>query len=829
MHPGTLRALEFDRVVEALTSFALTPFGAEKLEALAPVHDPRRVEVLLTETTEGVRLLAAHPGLPLRAPGEIRLILDGLAVEGRPLEPLRLIGLADCFDSIAQARNVVRRLPREEFPILSALADAIGSFDRVIAEVRRALDPSGDVLDAASPELAHLRERLRRQRSRLRSMLESYVRGRDTARYLQDLVVTDRNGRYVLVVKAEHRQAIPGIVHGSSSSGASLYLEPLSTVELNNEIVSLEQQEAEEIRRILLNLTDAFRGRAVELRLTLDAAMQLDVIQAKARFAAACEAVPPVIAAEGGIELRAARHPLLIPAVLARIAADDERTITRDQGPVPVDILLRPPTRVLVITGPNTGGKTVALKATGLLSLMAQAGLHIPADAGSSLPVFQTVFADLGDEQSIAANLSTFSWHVTNIVNMDRGLKTPALVLLDEVGAGTDPLEGGSLGMAIVEHFRKRGAFIVATTHYDALKSYASTTEGVVAAAFGFDPNTFAPTYLLRYGSPGSSLALEIAGLLGLAPSIVEAARAFRSSREAQLAEHLAKIDRDMHELEHERRLATREREHLADLEAQYKVREEALRQREERSRQRSDDAVQERLRAARKEIDAIVEQLRTRAAGLADDAARRVAAVPHLVQPISTGDVGSLKTEALVLLDRAADRARGNQPVAEREEARESGGAIRRPIEVGARVVMGPLGIEGIVQEIYDATAEVNVNGKRLRASLDDLRVVSGAPVEPAAPRVTVHLNASVSEGSMSDLNVIGCTVVEALERTDKFLDQALLAELRQVRVIHGHGTGQLRRALAAHLKDHPLVLRIAPAPAEQGGGGVTMVELKD
>jgi DNA mismatch repair protein MutS2 len=828
MHPGTLRALEFDRVVEALTSFALTPFGAEKLEALAPVHEPRRVELLLAETTEGVRLLAALPGLPLRAPSDIHLTLDGLAVEGRPLEPLRLIGLADCLDSVGQARNVVRRLPRDEFPILSAQADAIASFDREIAEVRRALDPSGDVLDTASPELARLRERLRKQRARLRSTLESYVRGRDTARYLQDLVVTDRHGRYVLVVKAEHRQAIPGIVHGSSSSGASLYLEPLSTVELNNEIVSLEQQEAEEIHRILLNLTDAFRGRALELRLTLNAAVQLDVIQAKARFAAACEAVPPVIA-EGSIELRAARHPLLIPAVLARIAADDERTVARDQGPVPVDVLLRPPTRVLVITGPNTGGKTVALKATGLLSLMAQSGLHIPADAGSALPVFQTVFADLGDEQSIAANLSTFSWHVTNIVNMDRGLKTPALVLLDEVGAGTDPLEGGSLGMAIVDHFRKRGAFIVATTHSDALKSYASTAEGVVAAAFGFDPNSFAPTYRLRYGSPGSSLALEIAGLIGLAPSIVEAARAFRSSREAQLAEHLAKIDRDMHELEHERRLATREREQLADLEAQYKVREDALRQREERSRQRSDDALQERLRAARKEIDAIVEQLRVRAAGLADDAARRVGAASHRVQPISTGDVGSLKTDALALLDLAADRARGTQPAAERDERQDSGGAVRRPIEVGARVVLGPLGIEGIVQEIYDATAEVNVNGKRLRASLDDLRVVSGAPVGTAAPRVTVQVNASVSEGSMSDLNVIGCTVVEALERTDKFLDQALLAELRQVRVIHGHGTGQLRRALAAHLKDHPLVLRIASAPAEQGGSGVTMVELKD
>ena len=320
--------------------------------------------------------------------------------------------------------------------------------------------------DGASPELKSVRERLRRQRTRLKGTLESFLRSRDTAKYLQDQVVTDRNGRFVLVVRAEHRSAIPGIVHGSSSSGASLYLEPLSTVEINNDIVALEQQEAEEVRRILLALTDQYRRRALDLQRTIEAGTELDVIQAKARLSALVGGVEPALAGDGAFELLAARHPLLIPAVAQRLA--DARAASArggeggggvsnapENGPVPVDVKLIPGTTVLVVTGPNTGGKTVALKTAGLLALMAQAGLHVPAEHGSRVPVFRSVFADIGDEQSIAANLSTFSWHMANIVQMDRSLALPALVLLDEAGAGTDPVEGGALGLAIVDHLRR--------------------------------------------------------------------------------------------------------------------------------------------------------------------------------------------------------------------------------------------------------------------------------------------------------------------------------------------------------------------------------------
>src|SRR5207237_9639842 len=331
-----------------------------------------------------------------------------------------------------------------------------------------------------------------------------YLRGKETAKYLQDQVVTERNGRYVLVVKSEHRSGIPGIVHGASTSGASLFLEPLSTVEINNEIVAIEEQELEEVRRILLALTDAFRMRAADLARTIDAGTELDVLQSRARYSESIDGIEPALSTDGAFELQAARHPLLKHAV-------------------PVTIKVIPPSTVLIVTGPNTGGKTVALKTAGLLALMAQSGLRIPAADGSRLPVFRTLFADIGDEQSIDASLSTFSGHIANIAAMDRGLEAPALVLLDEVGSGTDPIEGGALGVAMIDHFRSRGAIVIATSHYDALKTYASTTEGVASAAFGFDADTFAPTYQLQYGTPGRSLALEIAARPGLNPSVVAA------------------------------------------------------------------------------------------------------------------------------------------------------------------------------------------------------------------------------------------------------------------------------------------------------------------
>jgi DNA mismatch repair protein MutS2 len=795
MHSGVLRALEFDRIVETVRSFASTPMGDERLARLQPASDPQKVAALQAATTEAVAFLTKQGALPLNASRDLPQILGALAVEGRPLEPLRLLQLASFLDSMDETRTAIRRVAAA-YPLLDQAGAGVAAFKGEVAGTRDKIDPSGEVLDHASPELKTIRERLRKQRTRLRGTLESYLRGKETSKYLQDQVVTERNGRYVLVVKTEHRGGIPGIVHGASTSGASVFLEPLSTVEINNDIVALEEQEAEEIRRILLALTDAFRSRPADLHRTIEAATELDTRQAKARFAQSIDAAEPKLSTDGAFELLAARHPLLKQAV-------------------PVTIRILPPATSLLITGPNTGGKTVALKTAGLLALMAQAGLRIPAADGSRLPIFRSMFADIGDEQSIEASLSTFSGHVANLAAMDRNLNVPALVLLDEVGSGTDPVEGGALGVAVVDHFRKRGATVIATSHYDALKAYASTTDTVVTAAFGFDPATFAPTYQLVYGSPGRSLALEIAARLGLNPSVIAAARQNLSTREAQLAEHLAKIDRDMRALEHEQRLAARERETLEAAEARMRQREEVLKQREEMFRRRLNEALDIQVREARREIDGVIADLKVKTATIAQEAqAGARSAIP-------TGETGGARSDARAAVDSVVKRF---QAPAAAEAAPAPPPATEIP-HVGDRVAVGGLGLEGVVTAVHEGSAEIDVRGKRMRAHVRDLRILAGA----APAKVNVNVALQPRDASLADLNVIGCSVDEALARAERFLDESLLNDQRVIRLIHGYGTGQLKRALAGLLQQHPLVARFAQAPPEQGGGGVTVVELKD
>jgi DNA mismatch repair protein MutS2 len=388
----------------------------------------------------------------------------------------------------------------------------------------------------------------------------------------------------------------------------------------------------------------------------------------------------------------------------------------------------------------------------------------------------------------------------------------PALVLLDEVGSGTDPIEGGALGVAVVDHFRKRGATVVATSHYDALKTYASTADGVTSAAFGFDPDSFAPTYQLMYGTPGRSLALEIAGRLGLNRSIVDAARLNLTAREAQLAEHLAKIDRDMRTLEHEQRLVSHERETLQAASSKMREREATLRQREETFRRRLNEELDTQVRQARREIDEVIADLKAKASALAKDAAR----------PALGAAVGTARTDARTTIDAIARRLA--EPLEEQNRVEPAAS----PPSVGDRVVLAALGLEGVVTAIHDGTADLDVRGKRMRASVRDLRVVS-ARAPGAQSAVKVHVELQPRETAVSDLNVVGCTVDEAIARAERFLDESLLTDQRTVRLIHGYGTGQLKRALAGFLEQHPLVLRFEAAPPDQGGGGVTVVELKE
>ena len=820
MHAGTQTALEFDRVVEVVASHALTPLGADALAQMRPLTDRRAVQTALAHTTEGVRFLAVNEsGLPLEAPPDLAAILSRLAIEAHPLAAIDLRRLADFLQSLERSCQAVRTAGGGPYPALTAIANGSAAWTRECEDVARKIDDAGEVNDDASPELKTIRARLRKQRNRLRGNLESFLRGRETVKYLQERVVTERNGRFVLVVRSEHRTAIPGIVHGSSTSGASLFLEPLSTVDLNNEIVALEQHEEDEVRRVLMGLSAGFRRRAADLRRTLTAATDLDVVQARAAFSTAIGAVEPTLAADETFELRSARHPLLMAAVTSRLEGPPRADEPGE--PVPVDIVMRPPDRALIVTGPNTGGKTVALKTAGLLVLMAQAGLHVPAAEGSVLPVFRSVFADIGDEQSIAANLSTFSGHLSNIVAMDRRLALPSLILLDEVGAGTDPVEGGALGCAVVEHFRARGAHVVATSHDDVLKSYGATTAGAAVAAFGFDPETFAPTYRLIYGSAGRSLALEIAGRLGLAPEIITAAADRRSAREAQLAEHLARIDSDRRKIdalrgeldERDRSLTARAAE-LTGLESELEEREAA-------GRKRLEQSLGERLRSARSEIDAIVGGLRERVAALEREAAGRI---DNRERALSTGDSGALRAEAQSALEEV-----GRKMEVPAEKAPPAPAAPSLDVEVGAWVTVSTLGVDGAVRSLHGADADVEVNGKRLRVPLASLRAASGRPRPPRRPdsRVAIHVEEPV--GPLEELNVIGCRVEEALSRVEKHLDHALMSETRTVRFVHGHGTGQLRRSIKRFLDTHPCVRRVSAAPPEDGGGAVTIAELKE
>ncbi len=827
MTPALLRALEFDRIIEALASFSLTPVGRVRMLAETPSADRAVVAQALAATSETVRFVAQNSVFPLRGGAGLEAALEGLPVEGRPLEALQLRVLADFVASIAEAQAAVGKAPGA-FPILQALVGRLASFVDEVAAVRRAIDVNGDVVDDASPRLASIRERLRRQRAKLRTTLEQFVKGRDTSKYLQEQVVTQRNGRAVLMVRAEHRGNVPGIVHGASATGATLFLEPMAGVEINNDIVAAEEEEAEEIFRILLELTERFRHRPMDFRTAIQVAEELDLLQARSRLAHAMNAVEPALSTSGHLELRDARHPLLMQAVTSRLEDAADRKVTT---PVPVTVLLAPPARVLLITGPNTGGKTVALKTTGLLALMAQAGLHVPASPGSTLPVFRTMFADIGDEQSISASLSTFSAHITNIAAIDRGLHLPALILLDEVGTGTDPAEGGALATAIIAHFKERGALVFATTHYDALKTWGTATDGVTTAAFAFDPQTFAPSYRLIYGAPGRSLAIEISKRLGLPTAVIAAARNYLSDDRKRLDAHLERVDAQARALDAERRKVEREHAAVAEQNRALRQRESAVAEREGRLAKRVNDKLDDRLRQARQDIDAVIAQLKEKSETLVEQASTRM----HR-GGVSTGDAGAARADAAAAVNRIVQGLR--QPAAGASDQSEPS----RPVTVGARVTVSGLGLEGVVVTLDGKNAEVDVRGKRMRAKVAELRVIgppsSGAsdrtparpPASPAAGgRVRVNVDLAPRDGLLSEINVIGCTVEQAVDRVAKFLDDALVTDARELRIVHGHGTGALRRGLENFLKDHPLVLKAAPAPPNQGGGGATVVELKD
>jgi DNA mismatch repair protein MutS2 len=805
LNANTYRVLEFEAIRTLLLSHAGSVPGRDRLTALVPSIAPADVRERLATTGEGVALLQAIGRQPFHDLPDLAQVLREARVEGLHLDPRALMDVASFIEG---GLEVARRVSQaEQAPRLARRAAEVKDASDVAAAIRRAVLPSGEVSDDASPRLAEIRRGLARLRLKLQSVMESFLRGKEADRVLQDKLITTRNDRYVLLLKAEHRGDVPGIIHGSSGSGASVFVEPMPAVELNNDIVSLGDEEREEVVRILSELTGRVAARAADLDHASTVLGELDAVQAMALAARDMGASAPRIVDGLELELLDARHPLLMPALTERLGLP--RRSSRE--PVPVTLRVGFGSPVLVISGPNTGGKTVALKTAGLLALMAQCGLHVPAAPGSALPVFRRIYADIGDEQSISADLSTFSAHLATIVEMTRDLSPPSLVLLDEVGAGTDPTEGGALGVAIVDHFRSRGAMVMATTHHGLLKAYAQSTPGVACASFGYDPGTYEPTYRLNLGKPGRSLALEMAERLGLAPSVVKDARARLDDKEAQAEALLKKLEEDQ-------ALLRREADTIAADRA-------ALREEQERLR------AEDREIAARKrtELEAFARDLRRRG----EEAARKAAdAIHEAVQKVegsrksATAAAGKARTAAVGAIRAAQEEATFELDV---PAAPEATGA---PLEVGSRVKITSLGITGDVLALPDdGDAEVAVSGKRLKVPRGQLTVVAGAG---AAARSRTAAPAFVSSarsagGGSSEINLVGLTVDEALPRVDKLLDDAFLSERKEVRVVHGFGAGRLRQAVAGLLQDHPHVAGFRPGGAGEGGGGVTVVELKE
>jgi DNA mismatch repair protein MutS2 len=814
----TFRNLEFEKIRALLLQQAGSAGGRALVEGLQPSRDLRRVQQALSETTEAVRILAALGRQPYHDLPDLAVLLPQARVAGVHLDPGDLLDVASFIEGGVE---ITRRVARVEgAPWLSSRAAKVPDTTEVAAAIRRAILPSREVADDASPKLADLRRTLTRLRSQLTSVMESYLRDRDTERLLQDKVVTTRNDRYVLLVKTDHKGALPGVIHGSSGSGQSVFVEPLPAVELNNDIVEVQDEERREVVRILTELTARVGARGDDLELALSVLAELDAGQAKALLARDMQAVEPEVTEALELDLPEARHPLLMPVFQERLGQE----ASRQRAPVPVSLRVGFGEPVLVISGPNTGGKTVALKTLGLSALMAQSGLHVPAAAGTRLPVFKRIYADIGDEQSIAESLSTFSAHLAAIGEMTRDLELPALVLLDEVGAGTDPTEGGALGVAIVDHFRKRGAMVAATTHHGLMKGYAQSTPGVASGSFGYDPKSYEPTYRLSLGVPGRSLALEMAERLGLPASVVEDARARRDDKEAQAEALLTRLEREKAELEEVRRRTEVDRTLVESRLAEQKKAEKEL--------------------AAKKrtELETFARELKRRS----EEASRKAAdAIREAVKRVEDAR-RSIETEAT---KARGDAVAGIQ--AAQQEALQGTGAPSvdevempsLPLAVGQRVRVKNMGIVGEVLAMpNEGTTEVAVGGKRWLVAPSDLVPLSGGPPAKARPSSSPGLappgsprlggggvSVSARAEAPAEINLVGLTVDEALPRVDKLLDEATVSNRSQVRIIHGFGGGKLKKAVAGLLQGHPHVASFRPGAANEGGGGATIVEIKE
>ncbi|MBN2337528.1 MAG: Smr/MutS family protein [Acidobacteria bacterium] len=788
MDERTLETLELGALIDLAARHVQTPSGRKRLERLRPSADAAEIAAALDLTGECVEFLAASGRFGLAGVEDLDPVMQRLHIEGTALEPRQILALERLLAAGKGLRESIRAAASPgHLPILGRMAAGIPDTRPLLEEIHGKILPSGEIDDGASPGLRAVRREIAERRHRIQRTLESILRASPQA--VQEDIITFRNGRFVIPVRTDSRTRVPGVMHGLSSSGQTTFVEPMSVIDQNNDLVRLRDEEGIEIARILRALTDLLRHNADSLRVLLELVTELDVAQARALFAEEFQCVAPRISGDGTCELADARHPVL------------EHSLRRAGGaPVPISLELDGEHNVLVISGPNAGGKTVALKTAGLLALMTQMGFHVPARA-ARLPVFGQVFADIGDHQSIAANLSTFTAHMRNIAEAAGRLAPPALVLLDEVGTGTDPDEGAALAIAIVDHFRRSGAVTIASTHYPRLKMWAEQTPGVRNASVEFDERTLRPTYRLILGTAGASSGIEIARRMRLPEEIAAAAAALIEPDHARAREYLRRLKEALDEQESLGKALVEERAAVA---LKYSSLERDFARKEQERASEFTAALERVVADFQKESEGALRAIRDRT-----EAARARRAVE--------GEAARLRRRAGRLGPAAAEAgsAEGGAPSAE-------GGGEIGP---GDRVRVLALDREGVVEGIQGETFVVAIGALRYRSERGDLlRLGPGSPPERAAYRADPPEEAPAPA---RELKVIGLTADEALDRVDRFLDQAVVAGLETVRIIHGHGKGILRRAIAEYLSSHPQVERFALAPPEGGGGGATVVEL--
>ena len=786
--------LEFSGVRAILRSYLRGPLALEQLQELQSKTDLEEIREELASVGEAMAFLRENTPPALGHLEDPKPLLERLRIAGTCLEPLELRHLA----ALARASHEVRSFfDPTEFPRLRGRGAAAPNLLPLANRVEGKILPDGFVDSSASPLLKEIRRQSERTRKKIEKALGNFLQAHRKDATLQDAVVSIHNDRYVVPVKAGEKRRIGGIVHGTSSSGASLFIEPLETVPLNNERVELQENEAAEIRRFLVDLTETFRGHQEELWQVRGILAELDLLFARARFGREYDCCLPKLDLERRISLKKARHPLL-----------EKTARAQGQRVVPITLTLQAPKTIMVISGPNSGGKTVVLKTVGLLALMAQAGIPVPAEE-AYLPVFDNVGADIGDLQSIEQSLSTFSAHVANIQSMVESAGGRDLILLDEIGASTDPSEGAALAMAILDHFRKCGALTLASTHHTRLKAYGAETPEAVNAGMEFDEVTLRPTYRLLIGLPGKSSGIDIAARLGLEPSIIEQARRLVSSTQSGVSRLLESLH------------ATRQR-----TESIQKELESRLRAFEEREK----SLEQEYLRDRRKQLAALEERLEETLSEYEKRFRVEVDALKRLALP----KIDPAARRRASTLERDARRGWEEQVRKELGDAAPSTHIQACP-KVGDRVRIRGISTPGEVTTVVEEDKiEVEVGRLRMRVGKGDITEILSGKVAGARARVlsavsAIHQKPSDSAGVAGpELHVRGLRADEARDVVDKFLDQSVVQGYSEVRVVHGKGTGTLRSVLREMLTGHPHVAEFRTAEPERGGDGVTVVTLR-